>query len=86
MKKILTLSLIILVSFICCKNKKKEITFIDKNKDSIITIIFKQRTFKKDTIISKSGSKTLRLNDLNYNYVDDFKEVQISKNNINRNS
>lgn len=85
MKKILTLSLIILVSFICCKNKKKEITFIDKNKDSIITIIFKQRTFKKDTIISKSGGKTLRLNDLNYNYVDDFKEVQISKNNINRN-
>jgi thiol-disulfide isomerase/thioredoxin len=85
MKKILTLSLIIFISFICCKNKKNEFTIVKTSKDSTITIIFKQRTFKKDTLISNSGGKTLRLNDLNYSYVGDFREFQIPKNNLKTN-
>ncbi|WP_130735709.1 TlpA disulfide reductase family protein [Flavobacterium sp. J27] len=52
--------------------------------DSIITLIFKQRTFKKDTLVSAIGSKSLKTNTLYYTVKDEFVERELPKRNLNK--
>ncbi|WMW76989.1 TlpA disulfide reductase family protein [Flavobacterium sp. 20NA77.7] len=85
MKKILLFICLSFIVYISCNNENIVSVKNEIKIDSIITIIFKERTFKKDTLVSNNGAKSVRLNHINYNIVGDFRSHQIQKNNYRKN-
>lgn len=84
MKKLALFICLSCIVYISCKNESISSVKNEVANDTIITIIFKERTFNKDTLKSNNGAKSVRLNDINYSIVGDFRSYQVQKNNYKK--
>lgn len=85
MKKLALFICLSCIVYISCKNESSTSYSYGVKNDKIITIIFKERTFCKDTLVSNNGAKSVKLNDVNYSIAGDFRSFQIQKNNYKKN-
>lgn len=70
--------------FIACKNKTNE-KVAPNNKDSLVTIVFKKRSYNKDTIKINKNQITWSSNKLNYSFKDNPLQNELVPNNQNNN-
>lgn len=76
------------LTFFSCKKveNSKSVQIVNDSiiDDSIVTIIFNKRDFNKDTLVSKTGAKSLRLKNIHYTILGEFIERGLPKNNYNK--
>jgi hypothetical protein len=86
MRKIFMIILPVVFTILCCKQKDSflnEANFMTK--DTLITLIFKDRTFKTDTIRYKNGIYGFKTQNLIYSIDGSFLEYPLPKNNYKKN-
>lgn len=84
MNKLPLLFFIFFISIVSCQKKQKTDLKTSISKDSIITIIFKERSFKTDTLKLKTGQYSFREDNLLYSFNGDFVQHIIQKKNYKK--
>ena len=84
MKKIISLSFLFVSFFLCCEENPKALKKKSKSNDTLITIIFKARTFKSDTLRLKTGQYAFKEDNLFYSLDGSFIINQLPKKNYKK--
>nr|WP_315170969.1 TlpA family protein disulfide reductase [uncultured Flavobacterium sp.] len=87
MKKIIFITTLSFVFLLGCKSDNKSVgkELLDDRNDTVITFIFKERTFKSDTLRHESGIYTFNSDNITYTKESDFISHLVPKNNYKKN-